>query len=162
MKYVLSKDLKSELGYYNDTKVPVFETVDEFMNYEHLRNRYDVEKEAKRLQAGVSDEEIYNYGISYVLQNCRENVERNIRYKQSNLRLNIMNKAKLIKEKFFALVETRVLSSHDETCLINQGLCATEEVARECAKYLKEQELINVDVLDKDGINIEDESESSL
>lgn len=161
MKYVLNENCRKELGYYNNKKIPVFESRDEFIRFFYYRNSVNFSKEAQKLKKKATKEEIGTYGENEVLYRCYDEVERRVSDKQAHIQNKMLEKAKEMQGDYFGLTEERIVKFR-ETCLISHGYCVSEEIAKECVETYRDNHYRKLNIVDKDGNNLKDKDGNNL
>lgn len=147
------------------SKIPVYESVEEFINYNYLHSDLDTKKLAKKLYEEASDMEKGLDGSEVVMYRCHRIVERQIRDEREKMQNSLLKDATHVDDGKYLVIKYEQVGYHDDSYGVSLGLYTTKDVAKKCLDiimekrpYLQDKEIF---VEDENGnsIVIEDERE---
>ena len=158
IKYSSIKNF-SKIGHISHVEeIPVFERENEFADYVFASDNIDKKKIINDLFETASEEEKWYYGEEVVMDKCKKQASREINEQVNELRRNMLAEAKEHKGEYFAVLHSQYLG-HGDYLTVNDGIYASEEVAKVCADILNEQYNRQHTVVDNEGNATEDEKE---
>ncbi len=137
MKYItIDKINKNNMACGIEEINPIFESKEEWMNFNAFPTREMIEKEALKIYDSKSQEEKDYYGESELMSKCMRQVERDMDKKVKEERSNMLKNAEPLQGSCLFLSQERRVTMHDEENF-NLGIFANREALNDCLEGIK-------------------------